>query len=167
MKLNQYIFTLIIFGAVLVGKVDTYASIDFTHDEYVRITHPVTDYDEDYILTTFEEHINIMGEAKVGTNITISVVQEQVLYKEYILGEVGATQTFNQLIELGEKDNQIVLEYTTIEKEIGVIVVDIYRQPEEHKLKIKNYIVSTPSDLPDNLVEKTTDTGIQIIMIGK
>ncbi|ONI46911.1 hypothetical protein AN643_00985 [Candidatus Epulonipiscioides saccharophilum] len=181
------------------------SSIEFKKDEYVKIIHPLMDLGESSFVTTFEKEINLMGEARAGTQISILVYNGTQLYKKYELDPVGATQTFNQLLSLREKDNTIILIYThpdlenaevknseeinseeinlevknsKDENEIkslneaknpqdnneeqkvkaeqdlkNFIMFNIYRQPEENKLKIKNYIVSTPEDLPGNLVE--------------
>ncbi len=182
------------------------SSIEFKKDEYVKIIHPLMDLGEQSFVTTFEKEINLMGEARAGTQISILVYNGTKIYKKYELDPVGATQTFNQLLSLREKDNTVVLIYThpdlenaEEEKNLEVqnsgeknsevkiskdenelkslneeknpqdnnaeqkvkaeqdlknfIMFNIYRQPEENKLKIKNYIVSTPEDLPGNLVE--------------
>ncbi len=153
---------------------ETDSSIEFMANEYVRVIQPIILLQADSFVTTFEKEINLMGEARAGTQISITIYSGNEVYKKYELEPVGATQTFNQLLSLQEKDNTIVLKYThpdlptqsttiaaidpgfdklTEADLANSIVTKIYRQPEEHKLKIKNYIVSTPGDLPGNLVE--------------
>ncbi|OON97405.1 MAG: hypothetical protein ATN31_08245 [Candidatus Epulonipiscioides saccharophilum] len=208
-KANKYIVQIIILGTIIVTNNQVLAtqtniqqildsnkyeqttvdsSIEFKKDEYVKIINPLMGLGENSFVTTFEKEINLMGEARAGTKISIVVYNGTKIYKEYELDPVGATQTFNQLLSLQEKDNTVVLTYThpdlklievkdekdekdekseeknlneaenlkEVELEKGPknsITLNIYRQPEENKLKIKNYIVSTPEDLPGNLVE--------------
>ncbi|WP_305767452.1 hypothetical protein [Candidatus Epulonipiscium viviparus] len=195
MKINRYIARIMILGAITLVNNQAFAtaeqetiqqildsnkyketdsSIEFMANEYVRVIQPIILLQADSFVTTFEKEINLMGEARAGTQISITIYSGNEVYKKYELEPVGATQTFNQLLSLQEKDNTIVLKYThpdlpTLSTTIAAIdpgfdklteadlansiVTKIYRQPEEHKLKIKNYIVSTPGDLPGNLVE--------------
>ncbi|ONI45462.1 hypothetical protein AN641_04095 [Candidatus Epulonipiscioides gigas] len=137
------------------NQVSIDSSVEFQKNEYVRITQPIIQIEEDFLITTFESEINMMGHARVGTKISITVYNGNEVYKTYELEEVGATQTFNQLVSLNEKDNTVVLTYThkDIPNSTQELSTKIYRQPEENKLKIKNYVVSTPQDLPENLIE--------------
>ncbi len=131
----------------------SFNSIEFKKEEYVRITQPVQEKGSDYI-TTFDSQINMMGEARYGTQITIDVFNDDELYKSYEIDAVGATQTFNQLINLGEKDNIIVISYS--HEEDGIFNEEfqflIFKEPQENKERLKSYVVSTPQDLPQDLL---------------
>ena len=122
-----------------------------SEDGYIsRITQP-----NKINMTTFESKINLMGEALYqGTEITIEVYdtktfikagKTEVVYKTlptniYELGKVGATKTFNQLLDLAEGENKIVVHYLA-DKVEDEMVFYITRESEENKQQIKNYIV--------------------------
>lgn len=125
----------------------TSQSITFEKDEYVRITQPIK---KDGITSTFDNQINVMGEAREGTNVVITVslsteenMEEKKLPLKYELPVVGATQTFNQLIELNEGTNIIVISYTNVNtKDVyGEMTLAIKREKEDTKKAIKGYIV--------------------------
>lgn len=125
----------------------TSQSITFEKDEYVRVTQPIK---KDGVTSTFDSQINIMGEAREGTNIVITVslsaeenVENKILPVKYELSVVGATQTFNQLIELNEGTNIIVISYTNVNtKDVyGEMTITIKRENEDTKKAMKNYIV--------------------------
>ena len=125
----------------------------FEEEEYVRIAQP----DTDKKIKTFDSEINIMGEAREGAEIEIityvsttetdiSVLSDALpYYTVYKLNNVGATQTFSQLIKLYEGHNHILICYTYTPEEVdGMIEMIVDREPEEVKEQIKNYIVSDP-----------------------
>ena len=119
--------------------------ITFKKDEYVRITQPTQPPSEGTIV--FNSQLNVMGEARVGANILVKVYtrdKEQdsfVLYKTYEAIEVGASQTFNQLVDLKVGQNKIVVNCTNKKVlEETIEVGNIIRQSEEVKDDIKNSI---------------------------
>lgn len=127
----------------------TDTAIKFADGEYIRITQPINK-DE---TKTFEKQLNVMGEARSGAKITIVVSyenQEQRLVsgkpisKTYELSDVGATQTFNQLIDLEVGKNKIVVKYE-YGKVTGTEEIYIERQSEENKEKLKNFIANSPN----------------------
>ncbi len=140
----------IIDSNINIAKVDS--SVMFDLNEYVRITQPIVD-EQEYEITTFERQINMMGEARAGTQIVITVLRDNFEHQKYELELVGATQTFNQLIELGERQNLIIVSYKHNDYE-NTFAFEIFRQPEENKSQLKNFIISTPNDLPESLNEK-------------
>lgn len=137
----------------------TSQTITFGEDEYVRITQPIQ---KDGITSTFEEQINVMGEARKGTNITLKVYlstsqegntisnQKPAIYK---LTTVGAAQTFNQLIDLEEGYNTVMICYTNENTQdvYGEIKLVIKRQPEETKEAIKNFRVDSSNAILDKV----------------
>ncbi len=139
-----------------IGTISVDSSVIFDETEYVRITQPIVDNEEEYVITTFEHQINMMGEARAGTQLIVTVQHSDETSKLYELELVGATQTFNQLIELGERQNLITIYYSheAFDEHMHSLMFQIYRQPEENKSQLKNYIISTPSDLPEGLNEK-------------
>lgn len=133
----------------------TSQSITFEKDEYVRITQPIK---KDGTTSTFDSQINVMGEAREGTKIVITVslntqdkMEEKKLPVKYELSAVGATQTFNQLIELKEGTNIIAISYTNINtKDVyGEMTLTIKREKEDTKKAMKSYIVN-----PDVILDK-------------
>ncbi|MEG0014697.1 MAG: hypothetical protein RR324_07395 [Cellulosilyticaceae bacterium] len=125
----------------------TSQSITFEKDEYVRITQPIK---KDGVTCTFDSQINVMGEAREGTNVVITVslsteenMEEKKLPVKYELPVVGATQTFNQLIELNEGTNIIVISYTNLNTKnvYGEMTFTLKREKEDTKKAIKGYIV--------------------------
>ena len=130
------------------GKIVEYLA---SEDGYIsRITQP-----NKINMTTFESKINLMGEALYqGTDITIEIYDTKVFTKAgktetyfkslptnvYNLGKVGATKTFNQLLDLAEGENKIVVRYTlnNVKDEMEFYIT---RESEENKQQIKNYIV--------------------------
>lgn len=122
------------------GKTIEYLS---NEDGNVRITQPNKIH-----LTTFESKINLMGQTKKGTTITIEIynskenAKSEEPIKTYEVGTVGVTGTFNQLIELAEGENRIVVIYANSkEKMDDEMIFYITREPEESKKLIKEYIV--------------------------
>lgn len=119
--------------------------IQFEKDEYMRITQPIKDK-----MAVFEKDVNVMGEARYGTIISIQLFnkKEDELayprkpYRTYKLDEVGMSQTFNELIQLQEGDNKVrlVYEYTNSNGELidGRIVVYITRKSEAEKEVLKS-----------------------------
>ncbi|MEG0326021.1 MAG: hypothetical protein RR618_05780 [Cellulosilyticaceae bacterium] len=125
----------------------TSQSITFEKDEYVRITQPIK---KDGVTCTFDSQINVMGEAREGTNVVITVslsteenMEEKKLPVKYELPVVGATQTFNQLIELNEGTNIIMISYTNLNTKnvYGEMTFTLKREKEDTKKAIKGYIV--------------------------
>ncbi|MEG1001455.1 MAG: hypothetical protein RSG75_10545 [Cellulosilyticaceae bacterium] len=125
----------------------TSQSITFEKDEYVRITQPIK---KDGITSTFDSQINVMGEARECTSVVITVslsteenMEEKKLPVKYELPVVGATQTFNQLIELNEGTNIIVISYTNLNTKnvYGEMTFTLKREKEDTKKAIKGYIV--------------------------
>ncbi|MGL5676498.1 MAG: hypothetical protein ACRDDX_08790 [Cellulosilyticaceae bacterium] len=118
----------------------------------VRITQPPKKDD----IQTFDSQMNVMGEAIVGTDIIISVtydtnlvdLQEDQKTVEYKLKTVGATQTFNQLIDLKEGENTIVLRYVN-GSDKGILTLKIKRMSESERQLIKSYI--TPQAIVDKI----------------
>ncbi|ONI46795.1 hypothetical protein AN644_02525 [Candidatus Epulonipiscium fishelsonii] len=112
-------------------------------DEYLHITQPLDN------TTTFDSQINMMGEATEGIEIIIVVAQDET-YNLYDVGTVGATETFNQLIDLYEGDNVISVagkHDTTVVEEI----FEVRREPKENKNKLQNFVITGKEDLPSNL----------------
>ncbi|OON98888.1 MAG: hypothetical protein ATN35_03085 [Epulopiscium sp. Nele67-Bin004] len=186
MKIESYIYKLIIISSFFICSSNIFASeitssditeaintssvvsIDesvlFEEDEYVRIARPIVT--DESLITTFESKINMMGEAREGTLIAITVYQDENVLNMYDLEPVGATQTFNQLIELGDRHNVIIVSYMHEADGVGShIQLEIYRQPDENKALLKNFIISTTSDLPDRLVEKADSIEQEITMM--
>lgn len=127
----------------------TDTAIKFEEDEYIRITTPQAK-DE---VKTFEKQINVMGEARANTKLTITVYYEnpeerlragKAISKTYDLIEVGATSTFNQSIELEVGKNRIVIKYE-YDKKTGTQEFIITRQSEEEKEKLKTFIANSPA----------------------
>lgn len=115
-------------------------------DGYIRITQPTK-----VNMSTFESKVNLMGETKQGTEITIAVYNKKASdskYSEtatttYELNTVGVTGTFNQLIELSVGDNKIELSYANGKTDTkDVMVFYIKRESEESKELLKSYKVS-------------------------
>lgn len=127
----------------------TSSAITFEKDEYVRMTQSLENKEE---IQTFDSQINIMGEARTGTNIEIIVYTGKQVdkpeatatnnYKTYTLKEVGATMLFSQLIDLKEDQNNIVINYSyPPDDKKGTINIKIIRKSEKEKEKIKSFIV--------------------------
>jgi hypothetical protein len=146
MKLKQKIcivvglLMLCIFQPTLYG-----ADIRFKKDEYIRIAQPVIKDN----LITFDSQINIIGEAREGLDITIQVYENLETDEDpvtYTVKKVGATQTFNQLIDLKEGNNVVAIQYVYVadKKESplsGVMYFTINRKPEKTKQLMINYRV--------------------------
>lgn len=137
----------------------TSQTITFDEGEYVRITQPIQTDGE---TTTFERQINVMGEARKGTRITIKVYLSttemgNTISKEtpveYKLAAVGATQTFNQLIDLGEGCNTVSITYTheALANAKGELTLVIKRESEETKEAIKNFRVDNSNVILDKV----------------
>lgn len=124
-----------------------------SEDGYIsRITQP-----NKINTTTFESKINLMGEASAqGMKITIEIYNTKTIGKAdkietvfkteptqvYELGEVGATCTFNQLLDLLVGENKIVVKYINAGNKIDdEMVFYITRESEENKQQLKNYVV--------------------------
>lgn len=125
----------------------TDTAIKFAEDEYLRITTP-NGKDE---IKTFEKQLNVMGEARANTKVTMTVYYEnpeqriiagKPLSRTYEVSDVGATQTFNQLIDLEVGENKIIVKYV-YDKKSGSYELEITRQSEAEKEQIKNYIANT------------------------
>jgi len=147
--------------AVTVIEDDKKVDVLMSEDEYVRITQPTK-----VNTSTFESKINIMGEAKFGTNITIEVGSVSTdkdnkllpkLPKIYELNTVGVTETFNQLIELFEGQNEVVFTYTNEkDKRVrGSMSFMVTREPEETKESLKTYIAK-PGLMLENVSKLVT-----------
>lgn len=128
--------------------------------KYVGITQPIPKE----VIQTFDSQMNIMGEASVGTEISIIVYYgeevnnfEEVTDKdEYKLKTVGATKTFNQLIHLREGQNNVVLSYQYADNGgKGVITIKIIRKPESEKEMIKGYMA--PQAIVDKIVTSPSE----------
>ncbi len=126
-------------------KDDKKVEMVVSEDQYVRIAQPTK-----VNTSTFESKMNIMGETKQGTEITIEVYNTKTdnlsLSKDvtiYTLKTVGITGSFNQLIELLEGENKVVLTYTheKDKKEKEKMVFYIVRESEEIKELVKNMLV--------------------------
>lgn len=129
------------------GKTTTGLASD-NDDGYIRIAQPTK-----VSTSTFESKINLMGETKKGTEITIAVYNKKdntkstSEYKDeptttYELSTVGLTGTFNQLIDLLEGDNKIVLSYVnTQDNKKDYMIFYINRGSEQDKELLKNYLV--------------------------
>lgn len=137
------------------AQASTSSSITFKKDEYVRIAQSLENKDE---IQTFDAQINIMGEARKGTNIEIIVytgekVEKPVAtetnhYKVYKLKEVGATQLFSQLIDLSEGQNNVIIKYTyPPDEKSGSFHAKIMRKSEVEKEKIKSFIADDASGI--------------------
>ncbi len=124
-----------------------------SEDGYIsRITQP-----NKINMTTFESKINLMGEASSqGTEITIEIYNTKTITKAgktetifkteptyaYKLGKVGATCTFNQILDLSEGENQIVVKYINVTDKVdNKMIFYITRESEENKQQIKNFVV--------------------------
>lgn len=124
-----------------------------SEDGYIsRITQP-----NKINTTTFESKINLMGEASSqGTKITIEIYNTKTIVKAdktetvfkteptqtYKLGEVGATCTFSQLLDLLVGENKIVVKYINAKGQVDdEMVFYITRESEENKQQLKNYVV--------------------------
>lgn len=132
------------------------STIKFDKEEYVRITQPLLK-DE---IQTFDSQINVMGEARVGTELLMVTYtgakvdnpEDGDNYTEYKVKVVGATQTFNQLIQLHEGTNHIIIYYTyKPAKADSQIQIVIERKSEIVKEQIKSYIVTDPGMILDQL----------------
>lgn len=145
----------------------TSQSITFKEGEYVRITQPSLVENA----PTFDSQTNVMGEAREGTIIKIEVAvgsteetAEKVLhdktlgkYRLYELATVGATQTFNQLIDLGEGMNVIKISYTHEDKAdvYGSMKFTIERKKQAIKEDLKNYnVMTSPNGISDKVSTK-------------
>lgn len=126
----------------------TDTAIKFAEDEYIRITEPTLRDD----VKTFAEVLNIMGQARANTKLTITVYYEKpeerlkagkAISKTYDLVEVGATQTFNQKIELEVGKNRIVIHYQ-YDKKTGSEEFTVIRQSEEDKNKMLGFLATSP-----------------------
>lgn len=133
----------------------TDTAIKFAEDEYLRITQPISKEDT----KTFEKQLNVMGEARANTKATITVYYEnpeqrviagKAVSKTYELSEVGATQTFNQLIDLEVGKNKIVIKYE-YGKVAGSYELYIVRQSEVEKEQLKNFLVNDSSAILDKI----------------
>ncbi|MGL4346235.1 MAG: hypothetical protein ACRCTE_13635 [Cellulosilyticaceae bacterium] len=125
----------------------TDTAIKFEQDEYIRVTQPLNKDDA----KTFERQLNVMGEARTNTQITITVYYEKSelrvaqgkpVSKTYEMVEVGATQSFNQLIDLEVGKNKIILKYVSGE-EVDSCEFYITRQSEAEKEQLKNFIANS------------------------
>lgn len=121
----------------------------------VRITQPIL---EDK-MQTFDQQMNIMGEATVGTAIKITVCYggQQPLLTEtreqevYTLEKVGATGMFSQLIDLQEGENYVYVYYQYAgEQEIGKLSFTVTRIKESEKEIIKSYM--DPQTIVENML---------------
>lgn len=142
-------------------QTSTPSSITFKKDEYVRITQSLENKEG---IQTFDSQINIMGEARKGTNIEIIVYTGEKVdrpvatqtnnYKVYKLKEVGATQLFSQLIDLYEgengtegQNNVIIKYYYPADDKSGSFYIKIIRKSESEKEKIKSFIADDASGI--------------------
>ncbi|MEF9959464.1 MAG: hypothetical protein RR448_03360 [Niameybacter sp.] len=142
------------------SQTSTSSAITFAKDEYVRITQSL-DKEE---IQTFDSQINIMGEARTGTNIEIVVYSGEKMdrpaptdsnnYKVYKVKEVGATKLFSQLIELSEGSNHVIIKYTyEPDGKSGSFTIRIQKKAEAEKEKIKTFIADDASGILGKLKE--------------
>lgn len=121
-----------------------------SEDGYIQITQINQNSQKVKIYTlTFDGKVSLMGKAKKGTKIDISIYNKKITSTEYADEakdtysiEVGSTADFNQLLELLEGDNKIKLYYTN--KSDGtddVMVFYIRRESTQSKEALKNYLV--------------------------
>lgn len=107
---------------------------------------------------TFDSIMNVEGQAKQNTNITITVNQitadkENTITivdsKIYELSKIGITESFNQLIELFEGTNQVVLVYSnTKDKQMdGEMSFIVIKEPEQTKENIKSTTIKPTIDI--------------------
>ena len=120
---------------------------------YVRITQPNIKDD----IQTFDSQMNIMGEASVGTEIQMIVYYgegvslSEMENSEYKIKVVGFTETFNQLIDLREGQNNILIRYQYADSNaIGTLSVRIIRRPAAEKEMIKSTI--NPQAIAEKIV---------------
>nr|WP_307992958.1 hypothetical protein [uncultured Niameybacter sp.] len=152
------------------AQTSTPSSITFKKDEYVRITQSLENKEE---IQTFDSQINIMGEARKGTNIEIIVYTGEKVdkpvatqtnnYKVYKLKEVGATQLFSQLIDLYEGENgtegqnNVIIKYNyPPDEKSGSFYIKIIRKAEAEKEKIKSFIADDASGILGKIKEPIT-----------
>lgn len=119
--------------------------IQFSQDEYIRITQPVKDK-----MSVFDKDLNVTGEARYSVKITMQLFNKKDnerlyprnAYRTYDLDPVGFSQTFNELIELKEGDNKIRFSYQYTSEQGNVIddrlVIYVNRKSEEEKTTLKN-----------------------------
>lgn len=119
--------------------------IQFESDEYLRITQPIKDK-----MAVFDKDVNVMGEARYKTLITMQLFNKREgekayprsAYGVYDLDAVGISQTFSELIELQEGDNKIRFVYTYKDGQGEVVdgrfVIYVTRKTEEEKATLKN-----------------------------
>lgn len=176
MKIMKKLFVSILFAGMVIVSTETFAnevgtkqpihvaketSATAKKENYVRITQP----SQKETIQTFDSQINIMGEASVGTKITIIVYYGEEVDKLtedmpkviYELKPVGATGTFSQLIDLKEGPNKkegqnnIIIRYSYDQSNIsGELYIKVIRKPEAEKELIKSYIA--PQTILDKIV---------------
>ena len=124
-------------------------------EDYVRITQPNIK-DE---IQTFDSQMHIMGEASVGTEIqiivyygdTVEVLDATIEQATYKLKVVGATQTFSELIDLKEGQNNILIRYQySGQSERGTLAVKVLRRSQAEKELIQS--VLNPQVLAEKIV---------------
>lgn len=133
----------------------TSQTITFEEDEYVRLAQSIN---EGGTTTVSGSQINIQGQAREGTKITIKVYLSTTqkgnmisnkLPVVYNLATVGKLQDFNQLIDLGEGYNTVWLSYTNENtKDVyGEKKFVIERLPQETQDALKTHLVTSESIL--------------------
>lgn len=129
-------------------QMTTYAKVHFEEGEYIRITQPISKDNKPNII--FDSQLNLMGEARKGTEINIKVYGKYIiedeedfipenlaeeylvfLIDEYDLKPVGTTNTFNQLIDLENGDNTVVITYSIDEDSRDVLYIYITRKEKD------------------------------------
>lgn len=113
-----------------------------SEDGYVRITQPTK-----INMYTFEVKVNLVGETKAGTNISISVYNTKTgeyssdATQTYELKQVNPLGTFSQVLEFPEGSNKIVLHYASEDGSIeDKMVFYINRESQETQDALSSYI---------------------------
>ncbi len=139
------LFPTAIFANTTAAEVTKSSPIQFSKDEYIRITQPIKDK-----MSIFDKNLNVTGEARYNLKIKMQLfnkkesdkVYPRSAYRTYTLDPVGISQTFNELIELREGDNKIrfLYDYETASGESveGRLIIYVTRRTEEEKEALKN-----------------------------
>ena len=135
----------VIFANTTAVDVTKASPVQFDSGEYLRITQPIKDK-----MAVFDKDVNVMGEARYQTIITMQLfnkkesdkVYPRSAYHVYDLDAVGISQTFSELIELQEGDNKIRFLYNYMDPKgelvEGRIVIYVTRKSEEEKTALKS-----------------------------
>lgn len=102
--------------------------------EVIKITAGITKDKE----VTFDEVRNISGKSKEGTIITFSVYKNESDEEKVVFSQsVGASELFNQLVELKEGRNYIKITVRQEDK-VEVFIFQIDRKNKEIKKKLED-----------------------------